>query len=255
MNRILIDTHTHTVASSHAYSTIVENAHYASQKGIQMIACTDHGPKLPGGAEKIFFKNQRCIPRIIENVVILRGIESNIDDKGKIDCTDSMMESLDIIMAGFHGPVYSDGRYKNKNTDIMIQVISSGKVDVITHPANINYPINISSVAKAAKKYNVALEVNASPYTRINSRDMAVELIKEAVKIGAPLIMGSDAHICFDVGNFDLGYELLEKADLSTDYLLNSNPLKLLSFLKSRGHKNIDELMPLFSQQIQSSEL
>ncbi len=248
MKKISIDLHTHTVASSHAFSTITENAHIAAQKDLQIIACTDHGPELPGGANKIFFKSQRCIPRFIEGVGILRGIEANIDDNGKIDCTPSMMDYLDIVMAGFHAPVYSDARFENHNTEMMIRVIASGKVDVITHPANINYPINLKAVVKAARKHNVALELNASPYTRTNSRTMAVELVKTAANAGVHLVMGSDAHICFDVGRFDLGYEILDEAGTGSEYLLNSDPVRLLSFLKSRGHDSVDDFISHFSE-------
>lgn len=41
-----IDLHTHTVASYHAYSTIVEYVHQAKLCGIKMFATTDHGPSL-----------------------------------------------------------------------------------------------------------------------------------------------------------------------------------------------------------------
>jgi len=46
---LLLDTHTHTVASGHAYGTIMENAKEASKKGLKLICMTDHGPKMPGG--------------------------------------------------------------------------------------------------------------------------------------------------------------------------------------------------------------
>lgn len=247
MKNILIDLHTHTVASSHAFSTITENAHIAAQKDLQIIACTDHGPALPGGANKIFFKSQRCIPRFIEGVAVLRGIEANIDDMGKIDCTPSMMEYLDIIMAGFHAPVYSDARFEKHNTEMMIRVIASGKVDVITHPANINYPINQKAIIQAARKHNIALELNASSYTRTNSRKMAVDLVKASANAGVPMVMGSDAHICFDVGRFELGYDILEEAGVGSEYLLNSDPVKLLTFLKSRGHDSVNDFISHFS--------
>ncbi|MBQ6530365.1 MAG: PHP domain-containing protein, partial [Clostridia bacterium] len=42
--KILFDTHTHTLASTHAYSTVMENAKYASEIGMEAIAVTDHAP-------------------------------------------------------------------------------------------------------------------------------------------------------------------------------------------------------------------
>ena len=42
-----IDLHSHTIASTHAYSTIGEYVTAAKAKGIVMFANTDHGPAVP----------------------------------------------------------------------------------------------------------------------------------------------------------------------------------------------------------------
>ena len=54
--KIEVDTHCHTIASGHAYSTIVENAKAASEKGLKMIAITDHGPAMPGTFHEAYFE-------------------------------------------------------------------------------------------------------------------------------------------------------------------------------------------------------
>lgn len=41
-----VDTHTHTVASTHAYSTIHDYLPIAKAKGIKLFATTDHGPDM-----------------------------------------------------------------------------------------------------------------------------------------------------------------------------------------------------------------
>ena len=246
MTVIRIDTHTHTVASSHAFSTISENAASAAEAGLELIACTDHGPGLEDGASRIYFKNMRCVPRFISGVAILRGIEANIDDKGHLDCSPAMREGLDIVMAGFHAPVYSRDQGPGVNTEVLRRVMASGVVDVITHPANMRYPVKLRRLAQAAKQHNVALEINASVYTRRDSFDMAWHLAKMAYEVGAPLVMGSDAHICFDVGKFDLGYEILKAAQVDPEYLINSSPARLLEFLEKRGHGGLEEFKARF---------
>ena len=42
-----IDTHTHTVVSGHAWSTLTENVNSARQKGLKGICLTEHGPDMP----------------------------------------------------------------------------------------------------------------------------------------------------------------------------------------------------------------
>ena len=49
MDNYLIDLHTHTNCSTHAYSTLEENIAAAKKRGIVAIAITNHGPAIPDG--------------------------------------------------------------------------------------------------------------------------------------------------------------------------------------------------------------
>ena len=78
---MIADMHTHTIASGHAYSTVNELAEAASLKGLQAIALTDHGPRLPGGPHLYHFAAMRFIPKEIAGVRIFLGAEANILDR------------------------------------------------------------------------------------------------------------------------------------------------------------------------------
>ena len=75
--RFTLDTHTHTIASGHAYNTIDEMAVYAAGHGVTHLAITDHAPKMPGSAGVLYFSNivklslQRTNFTIILNRVIV----------------------------------------------------------------------------------------------------------------------------------------------------------------------------------------
>ena len=43
----VMDLHTHTVASGHAYCTLREMAKAASDKGLELLGITEHAPKCP----------------------------------------------------------------------------------------------------------------------------------------------------------------------------------------------------------------
>ena len=45
--KFIADTHTHTIASTHAYSTLLENIHQAAQVRLQCLAMTDHATAQP----------------------------------------------------------------------------------------------------------------------------------------------------------------------------------------------------------------
>lgn len=79
------------------------------------------------------FVNMRIWPRLVDGVGILRGIEANIKNTdGEIDCTGPMLTSLDLIIAGFHEPVFAP-QDKETHTQAMIATIASGNVHIISH--------------------------------------------------------------------------------------------------------------------------
>lgn len=56
-NNYILDAHCHTISSGHAYSTVTECAKAASEKGLKLIAITDHAPKMPGSCGFLHFKS------------------------------------------------------------------------------------------------------------------------------------------------------------------------------------------------------
>ncbi len=59
MMELKVDTHTHTNASGHAYSTLIENAKSAKENGLDMFCTTDHAESMPGAPHYWFFSNQK----------------------------------------------------------------------------------------------------------------------------------------------------------------------------------------------------
>ncbi len=81
-----VDLHMHTVASTHAYSTLSDYIAEAKRKGIKLFAITDHGPDMEDAPHHWHFINMRIWPRLVDGVGILRGIEANIKNiNGEID--------------------------------------------------------------------------------------------------------------------------------------------------------------------------
>ena len=70
--KIEADLHTHSVASGHAYSTISELALAAAERGLKMIAITDHGPAIPGGPHLYHFSNLKVLPEYLHGVRLLK---------------------------------------------------------------------------------------------------------------------------------------------------------------------------------------
>lgn len=232
-----VDLHSHTLASDHAYSTIHDYVRLAPSRGIKLFANTDHGPDMEDAPHKWHFVNSLTLPRMADGVGILRGIESNIKDlDGNIDIDESIRQSLDIILTGFHRPVFAP-RSIDENTQAMVNVIKSGKVHVVTHPGNNAFPIHIEEVVKTAAQENVALEINNSTFlfARKNSYPNCCKIAELAKKFDAPISVGSDAHNAWDLGKFDKAVALISQYDFPAQRIINNTTDSLFAYLKTKG--------------------
>lgn len=243
--KFVIDTHTHTLASGHAYSTIQEMAFEANRKGLELIALTEHGPSMEGAPNRIYFSNMTVLPEVISNVRVLRGVELNIVDyDGNIDLPDWCLQRLDFVMAGFHDLVLSPCNDIAANTSAMIQAIANPLVDAISHPGNPVFQIDIAEVVKAAKQYGKLLEINNNSInvregSEKNCRDIAA-MCKE---METPVICGSDTHVSFGVGCFDNVTRILESVNFPEELVLNTSTEKFLDHLNT-GKKGRPMIKP-----------
>lgn len=67
----ILDLHTHTTASGHAYNTLYEMIQSATDRHLALYGCSDHGPAVPGAPHQMYFVNFRVIPRTIYGVNLL----------------------------------------------------------------------------------------------------------------------------------------------------------------------------------------
>lgn len=235
--KFVVDTHCHTVSSGHAYSTVMEIAKVASEKGIQMVAITDHGPSMPGSPNIYHIINQRVIPDEIYGVTILRGVEANIIDfEGNLDIEDAVLEKLDVVIASLHDVCLKPGNFK-ENTRAIMKAMENPMVDIIGHTGNPHFPIDKEAVVKKAKETNTLIEINNSSFlsSREGSIGNCMEIARMCEEYGAKLVVGSDAHIAFDVGRTDKIEEVLKYINLDSDIFLSTSKEKIIEHFKRKG--------------------
>ena len=61
--RDILDVHTHTIASGHAYNTLKEMIQTAKEKGLEVYGITEHAPKMPGSCHDFYFHNLKVVKR------------------------------------------------------------------------------------------------------------------------------------------------------------------------------------------------
>lgn len=234
---IKIDLHVHSLASGHAYSTIKEIAEAAQAKGLHGVAITDHGPAMPGGPHPYYFGNIKALPLEINGVRILRGVEANVMDiHGNIDLEPRQMRHLDLILAGFHVKCFPSGCSKAEHTKAAVNAIASGLVDIIVHPGNPQFLIDVEEVVRAAKAHGVALELNNSSLTgsRLGSLEHCPQIARAAAKEGTLISLGSDSHWAGTVGELDAAIELARQSGIKLENIINSSFARLEAFMEKR---------------------
>ena len=160
MKRILLDVHTHTVASGHAYSSLQEMVKAAADKELQVLGITEHGPSIPGTCPLVYFRNMFVVPRQMYGIRLLMGCEVNIlDTNGSLDLNDEYLDRLDIAIAGIHGNCWKGGD-KNQNTEGMLTVINNPKIHVISHPGDGTAEMDFEQLVFASKEAHTQLEIN-----------------------------------------------------------------------------------------------
>jgi putative hydrolase len=231
--KLVADLHIHSVGSGHAYSTITEIAAAARDKGLAMVAVTDHGPAMPDGPHPYYFANQRVWPREIDGVRILRGIEANIiNEKGELDLEEFYLKRLEIVLAGFHSHCTPSGDVKTY-TKAMLSAMENPYVDIIVHPGNPEFPVDYDIIIKTAAKKGIPLEINNSSFcgSRRGSIDNCRSIAKMIAKSGGLIVIGSDAHFACDVGRFEQALEAVKEAGIKEEQILNTSVEKILAYL------------------------
>ncbi len=235
MIRDVMDLHTHTLASGHAYSTILEMAQAARDKGLQLLAMTEHGPAMRGSCQHTYFENIKVIPRERYGVQTLFGVELNIlDPEGHVDIEERLLPAMDICVASLHIPCYAP-RSMEENTNAYIRAMENPYVNIIGHPDDPRYPIDLKAVVEAAKENHVILEMNNSSLAptsfRKATKEGYLEFLELCQSYDQPIIMDSDAHVDIDVGNHCYVAEILEEAQFPEHLIMNTDVEKVKPYL------------------------
>ena len=221
----VLDTHTHSLASGHAYSTIQEMAATASEKGLALLGISEHGPAMEGTCNEIYYRNLKVIPDTIHGVEVLFGTEANIIDfDGNVDISTRSFDCLDYGIASMHINCITPGS-KEENTRACLCAMENPYINILGHPDDSRFELDYPEIVRYAKETSTLLEVNnssLSPETfRYNTRNNYYEMLTLCAKHQVPIIVNSDAHISYDVGNFTYAMEVLEELHFPEELIAN----------------------------------
>jgi putative hydrolase len=233
---IEVDTHTHTVLSGHAHSTILENAAAAAKLGLAGLVMTEHGPAFPLAPPEFNVTTYRYLPTHMEGVRLYGGIEANIIDfDGGIDLAEKYLERLQFVIAGLHVPVMASGGLQ-KDTDTLVAALSNKYVDMISHPDHPAYQLDYQTLAKEAARMGKILEINSQSLEyRQGTMENADLMVKWCKRYDTRVAVSSDAHSAYGIGRFGVALRLLEDNGFPEELVINVSQARFEKYIEERA--------------------
>lgn len=231
------DTHCHSLASTHAYSTVRELAQCAAARGLKAFALTDHGPASPDSPHIWHFRNMRCLPDVIEGVSLLKGVEANVVNyNGEIDLDESELLSLDWVIASMHTSVIEPAGI-DEHSEAYIKLAWNPYIDVIGHCTTTKFPFKYEKVLRVFKECGKMVEINESS---ILSNKSPISIVREIMlnckRWEIPIVINSDCHYCELIGKVDICERLVEDMDFPENLIVNARMERVLEYIDSK-HK------------------
>lgn len=232
------DLHMHTTDSD-GENTLAEMVEAARARGLEYIAITDHSQRVAvarGLTPERLLRQWEAIDRLNETLGnefrVLKSIECDILEDGRMDLPDEVLAQSDWVMASVH---FGIKQSKQQITERLLGAIEHPAVTAISHPTGrlINrrpaYEVDIPAVIQHALRYRKALELNASP-KRLDLDDHFCRMARMA---GVPIVISTDSHSVEGFENLRFGVQQAQRGGLSADQVLNTRTLaQLLDWIR-----------------------
>ena len=236
-----VDTHTHTILSGHAWSTLSENCAAAAARGMKGLCLTEHGPALIGGAPEYTPHSQRMVPETVGGIRVWKGMEVNIlDTEGHLDVPEHFLRLLEFGIASYHSLGGRGIRIggEAENTEAYCKVLQIPWIDTVGHADDPKVPCDLEAVVLEAGKQGKLIELNNNRIASgiyDSSRMKAYALLCK--KHGQRVCIGSDTHFHTMVGNVRPMLELLDEIGFPEELIVNLTFEGFEAYLRERGER------------------
>ena len=226
------DLQMHTDASD-GKATLAEMVEAAQALGYAYIAITDHSPRMSMAGQtpeelRAQWKQIDALNKRLPNLRVLKSVEMDILESGKLDLPDDVLAEADYVVATIH---YGLKQSEKQLTDRLLRAIENPWVDAIGHPTGRilpdrpSYQLDFDVVAKAAANAKCLLEINGS-----ERLDLPDTLAAAAKAHGVRFVLSTDAHNTRELGFMRFAVGVARRAWLTAADILNTRPLP--DFLK-----------------------
>lgn len=226
------DLHSHTRATD-GHNSLEEMARAAKQLGLHYLAVTEHSQRLTmtkGFDADRLARQMAEIDRLnakLEGICLLKGIEVDILEDGRLDLPDKILSRLDLVVGAVHSKFNLSGA---KQTTRILRAMDSPHFTILAHPSGRllgerdAYDVDMERLIRAARQRGCFLELNAHP-ERLDLSDVYCNMAKSE---GVLISIASDAHSVLDFANLRFAIGQARRGWLEATDVLNTRPLAKL---------------------------
>jgi DNA polymerase (family 10) len=223
------DLHCHSRATD-GRDTIEAMARAAAARGYEYLSINDHSRhvKVAHGLDRRRLMEQvRAIDRLnakLDGVVVLKSVEVDILDDGRLDLPDSVLKELDFTVCAIH---YGFGYGRARQTERILRAMDNPHCSILAHPtgrllgAREPYELDLERVLEAARERGRIVELNAQP-ERLDLDDRGCRLARE---LGVKVAIATDAHRVADLDLMRFGVDQARRGWLEPGDVVNTRPL------------------------------
>lgn len=233
------DLHCHSRASD-GNATLEELATAARAAGLTYLAITEHSQRLTvahGLDTGRLLKQCEAIDALnarLDGIVLLKGIEVDILEDGRLDLPDAVLGQLDLVVGAVHSHFDLPRAQQLKR---LMRAMDHPHFTLLAHPGCREIgkrpllDLDWLRLIRHARQRGCFLELNAQP-KRLDLTDVHARMAKEE---GVLVAINSDAHTVHDFNNLDYGIGQARRGWLEAADVLNTRPLDALRGLLQRG--------------------
>jgi DNA polymerase (family 10) len=226
------DLHIHTDYTD-GRNSLREMAVAAKKRGLKYLAITEHSDrlKIARGLDPPQLRKQMeeidALNESLKGITLLKGIEVEILEDGRLDLADSVLAKLDLVVGTIHNQL---GLPLEKQTKRILRGMDHPHFTFLAHPSgrliNEREPIQIDMVRiiNKARERGCYLELNAN-IRRLDLYDTYCQMAKEQ---GVLVAINSDAHNIAALDHLQFGVGQARRGWLEKQDVLNTRPLKEL---------------------------
>lgn len=254
MNDVKADLHIHSnfnIETSHdlGESSMKDLVKKADELKYEYIAFTEHNPSQKGHNEKQIVEILKRKKEVVEQLnyslnsmgikyvhKVFNSLEIDILSDGRLPVSEEGLNLLDFVLVSIHSAFDLNRETMTKR---VLNALSHPKAKIFAHPtarklnAREGVELNWPEIFDFCQKNNKWIEINADPMRL----DLPDNLIREAVKKGVKMTLGTDAHHKDGMNNMTFGVSAARRGWAEASDIMNTRSLNEFEKLLKEGDK------------------